>query len=353
MKLVKLENTKDGDKLAKTILSAEGTVLLGKGVELIPPYIKRLQQLQIHSVYIIDHRFPDLEVKDLVAEATRRESVKIIKKVMDRVKKGLSLESASVLKTVNTILDDILSQESLLVNLTDIRAYDDYTFAHSVNVCVLSLLVGTSLGYDQLKLRDLGMGALLHDLGKTMIPSSIINKNTSLTAEEFNQVKKHCKHGFETIRAKKEISLLSAHVALQHHERYDGKGYPQGLRGENVLEFARIVRIADVYDALLADRPYRKRYLPHEVYEYMMGSCYTNFDPRLIAHFLKHVPPYPNGTIVRLSTKEEAVVVKQNEGCLIRPVVSVLATEDLSLSKQIEYDLLENPSILVEEVLSN
>ena len=351
MRLVKVEKLKNGNKIAKTILSADGTVLLGQGVNLTPRYIKRLQEIGISSVYIVDERFPDLEVKDIVSETTRTESVKITKQIIERIRKGQDLESPKVLGTINGIIDDLLSQDSLVVNLNDIRTYDDYTFGHSVNVCILSLLIGITLGYDQIKLRNLGIGAILHDLGKVYLPSSILQKNSCLTLEEFKEVQKHCQLGFEIIRANQELNILSAHVALQHHERYDGRGYPQGLKGENILEFARIVAIADVYDALSSDRPYRKRYLPHEIYEYMMASCYSIFDPKLMAHFLKYIPPYPIGTLVRLNTKEKAIIIKQNDTCLIRPIVRVTTETDHAPNNPIEYNLLENPTILVEELL--
>lgn len=353
MRLVRIEELKSGEKTAKTILSADGTVLLGQGVILVPRYIDRLQEMGINSVYITDERFPDLEVKDIVSDFTRIESTKVTKQMMEKIQKGQALDSPKVITTINIIIDDLLSQESLVVNLNDIRTHDDYTFSHSVNVCVLSLLIGVALGYDQIKLRNLGIGAILHDLGKVHLPSGILRKNSCLILEEFKEIRKHCEIGFELIRANQDLSILSAHVAFQHHERYDGKGYPQGLKGENILEFARIVSIADVYDALSSDRPYRKRYLPHEIYEYLMASCYSIFDPKLMAHFLKYIPPYPIGTLVRLNTKEKAIVIRQNPGCLIRPVVRLVTESGQFSNHHAEYNLSENPTILVEEILGN
>jgi len=351
MRLVSLEKLKPGDKIAKPILSGEGTVLLGRGLQLTPKYLSKLQDLGINSVYIIDERFPDLEINDVVSETTRKESLKITKEMMEKIKNSNSLESTKILQTINAIIEDLLSQESLLINLNDLRTANDYTFAHSVNVCVLSLLMGTTLNYDQLKLRTLGIGALLHDLGKVCLPSDILQKNLHLTLEEFREMQKHCEKGFELIGANEDFSIFSAYIALQHHERYNGQGYPQGLQGEKILEFARIVAIADVYDALSADRPHRKRFLPHEIYEYLMASCYTSFDPKLMVHFLKYLPPYPNGTLVRLNTKEKAVVIQQNTSCLIRPIVKIISEE--AATNSVKYNLWESPTILVEEVLNN
>lgn len=351
MRLVNIKQVKSGQRLARAILSAEGTMLLGKGVELTPAYIKRLRELGVYSIYIADERFPNLQIKDIISESTRRESIKITQKLTEKIKQEMTIESPQVFQAVNSIIDELLNQENILLNLVDIRTHDNYAFSHSVNICVLSLLVGASLHYDQIKLRNLGIGALLHDLGKVTIPFSALGKNLSLTAEEFKKLKGHCDRGYELVRLQREFSIHSAHVALQHHERYDGTGYPQGLRGEEIHEFARIVGIVDIYDTLSTDRSYRNRYLPHEIYEYLMSSCYTSFDPKLTALFLKHVPPYPKGTIVQLNTKEKAIVTGQNVDCLVRPIVRVFEQNQQPINPPLEYDLLDNPTILIEDVI--
>lgn len=353
MRLVSLKQVKYGDKLARAVLAADGHILLGKGVELTPAYIRRLQELGVYSVYITDSRFPDLEVKDIIAETTRNESIKITKKISDKIKREMILPSPEVFQTVNFIMDDLLNQESVLVNLVDIRTQNNYNFSHSVNVCVLSLLLGAALGYDQIKLRNLGIGALLHDLGKTVIPSHVQGKNNGLTQQELKELRGHCEKGYELIRSQQDFSIHSAHTALQHHEKYNGQGYPQGLEGENIHEFARIVAITNIYDILASDRPYRNRYWPHELYEYLMSSCYTIFDPKLVALFLNHIPPYPNGTIVRLNSKEKAIVIGQNAHYLVRPIVRVFEQNQQTLAQPFEYNLLDNPTILVEEVIKS
>lgn len=347
--MVDLDNVKISSRLAQAILSSDGTVLLGKGVSLTQKYIERLKKMGIFSVYIIDERFPDLQFNDVISENTRMESINNTRKLTEQIKKGITIESPKVFQTINCIMDDLLSQKEILINLADIRTYDSYTFAHSVNVCVLSLLIGSSLQYNQIKLRNLGIGALLHDLGKVHISSDLINKDC-LTEAEITQLQEHCHKGFLLLQKQRDFSILSAHVAYQHHERYDGKGYPQGLQGENIHEFARIVAIADTYDNM-RNKPNGKINLTHEIYEYLMASCYTLFDPLMITHFLRHLPPYPNGTIVLLNTKEKGIVVNQNIGCLIRPIVRIFEKNDQLVPVQFEYNLLDNPTILVEKVI--
>lgn len=356
MRLVALDSIKEGSKLGKNIYSADGRVLLGEGVSLKKDFIQRLQKMGINSVYIMDDKFTELEVQlqldDIISDTTRRESIQVTKDSLERLIKGKPIEIPKVLNSVNNILDDLLSQDTLLVNLSDIRTFDDYTFAHSVNVAVLSLLMGIALGYDQLKLRNLGLGAILHDIGKTKLALEILNKPDKLTDEEFALVQKHSEDGFEMIRNSQELSILIAHIAYQHHEKYDGTGYPRGLKGTEINKLARIVAIADVYDALTADRPYRKRHLPHEACEYLMGACNSHFDHNLVSVFLKHVAPYPVGTVLELTTGEKAVVVRQHPDFLLRPVVMVYEKDGKELNRCFEYDLLTNPTIMVKQVLA-
>jgi len=356
MHLVHLDNIKPGSILGKTIISADGRVLLGEGISLSKEYIEKLKKLGINSAYIKNETLEKLEVQlnleDIISDVTRTEAVLVTKKTLNNIMKGKILEPAPVFSVINNIIDDLVNQESLLVNLSDIRSFDDYTFAHSVNVAVLSLIMGIALGYDQIKLRNLGIGALLHDIGKIKIPLNILNKAGKLTDEEFEIMKSHSAEGFQILRENREFTILIAHIAYQHHERYDGTGYPRNLKEKNIHKFARIVAIADVYDALTADRPYRKRILPHEACEYLMGSCNSHFDYQLVSIFLQHVAPYPIGTIVLLNTGEKAVVVEQNKHFLLRPILMVFEKDGQELSRAFQYDLLENPTVIIKEVVA-
>lgn len=350
MRLVDIDFIREGEVLGKSIYSAEGKILLGEGVPLSRDYLERLREMGISSVYLSDELFADVEIKDVINPVNRIEAIKITRESLEQVKLGKRIESPKLYKAVNNIVDDILANETILMNMVDIKSLNDYTFAHSVNVAVLSIIIGTSLGYDTIKLRNLGLGALLHDIGKTKVPSEILNKKGRLNEEEFNEVKKHCEYGLDIIRENRELSLLSAHIAYQHHEQYNGCGYPRGIKGEEITEFARIVSVAHVYDALTSDRPYRRRILPHEAYEYIMTFSHTQFDHTIASHFLKHVAPYPNGTIVQLNTREKALVIDQNIDCLLRPIVRVYEYQGKAIPRPFNYDLATNPTVLVEEV---
>ncbi|MHB8757788.1 MAG: HD-GYP domain-containing protein, partial [Bacillota bacterium] len=246
MKLVTVDRLQPGMVVAKTVFGADRQVLLASGMVVKPQFISQLRRRGVPSVYIIDERFPDIETTDVVSAETRVEALaatkEVLSEVKERAKSGLGkltgTEARKVKDQVNNIIDELIQNRDLVVNLTDIRAADDYTFGHSVNVCILSLMTAIGIGYEPQRLRELGIGALLHDVGKTQIPEEILNKPGVLSAGEFEEVKKHPTYGFEIVRRQDGLSSLSAHVAYQHHERSNGEGYPRGLIGTEIHEFA-------------------------------------------------------------------------------------------------------------------
>jgi HD-GYP domain-containing protein (c-di-GMP phosphodiesterase class II) len=171
-------------------------------------------------------------------------------------------------------------------------------------------MTGISLEYDELKLRDLGVGALLHDIGKIEIDPEILNKSGRLLPEEAVEIKGHPIKGFEILRKNPDISLISAHCAYQHHERFDGSGYPRRLNGEQIHEFAHIVAIADVYDALTSDVSYRRAVPVYEAIAIILKASGTLFDENLVNYFIENIAIYPIGTVVRLNTNQIGVVVR-------------------------------------------
>lgn len=330
MRKLSVDSLKPGMVVARAIYSADGQVLLNKGVVLKPSYIIRLKELGVPAVYIRDELLGDLEVEDIVSEQTRLAAVRAVKELFGNYQgRGMGhvpllVDSARIQRIVISLLEDLLDRKELMVNLTDIRALDDYTFAHSVNVCILALVTGLTLRYSREDLLHLGVGAMLHDIGKTCVPLHILNKPGKLTMEEYELVCRHARCGFDILRMQKSVSLVSARVALEHHERYNGSGYPQGLKGEEIHEFARITGVVDVYDALTADRVYRRAYPPHEAYEMLAGSGNFTHDFEIVKAFLANVAAYPVGTLVQLNSGDVGVVTGTARGHSHRPRVRLL-----------------------------
>ena len=353
MRRVSLEYLEPGMKIGRTIYSTDGRPLLVAGMVLNTHYIKRLIDYGIGSVFIKDDMFDEIEEPpDLISEQTRLESVRTVKELFHNLESKKRINLQGVKKTVKNLIDEVLSNREILVNFADIRNFDDYTFSHSVQVCVLSIITGISLGLDHIKLKDLATGALIHDIGKTRVDRELLNKPGDLTTEEFIEIKRHAERGFEILRANQDISLLSAHIAYQHHERWDGNGYPRGLREQEIHLYSRIVAVADVFDALVADRPYRKAYSTSQAISLMRRMSGSQFDPGILESFLVIVAEFPIGTVVALSSGEIGVVVDTNREKPILPVVRVIFSKRLKpLSVVKEIDLTKDASVHISRVL--
>lgn len=348
MRRVNIDSVRNDAKLARTIFNSEGGVLLTKGVTINESYIYRLREYGINEIYIDDLMSSGITVTDVVEDKTRKDSEVLVKKTMLNYSFSDSLDVEAVKRTVNKIIDELLSNRDIIYNLAEIRKVDDYTFEHSVNVCILSLITGIGLGFNIDRLRELGTGALLHDIGKLFIPKSILLKPTHLTVDEFETIKKHTVLGYDALKNSGKVNLTTAYIAFGHHERYDGSGYPLQLKSDNIQIYARIVAVADVYDALTSDRVYRKRLKPCEVYEYITSLSINHFDPKVIDSFVKYVTVYPVGTGVMLNTKERALVVRNNRHTPTRPVIRIVNDEYFKKVKSFkEIDLSEQSSIFI------
>lgn len=354
MRLLSIDNVKEGMRVARNIFSAEGHVLLTEGMTLTPGYIERLQELGVASLYIIDDQIGRIEVDELVTVQTRIHATRIIKETMTNIKSDHGWDSGKVVETVNQIMEELIANRHIVYNLVDIRAMNDYTFSHSIAVCILSLMVGVMANFGYHKLKELGIGAILHDIGKVFVSERILNKTGPLTPLEYLEVQKHTIFGYESLNNNDHIPKVSAHVAWQHHENYDGSGYPRGLKENMIHEFARIVSLADVFDALSTDRIYRKRFLPHETIEFIRDKGKSRFDPEFCKIFLQRVAPYPVGSTVLLNTGERAVVVKTSRELPARPVVKVIINKaGESVSQPVDIDLKTDLTVFIVEVLHN
>ncbi|MGD8188455.1 HD-GYP domain-containing protein [Brevibacillus ginsengisoli] len=332
MRLVSIRQVQSGMKLGKTIFTPDGKVLLGQGMVLNDRLIQGLIKSNIDSIYIEDDRTSDIIVKDVIRPQTRQTAIETIQSTIKQITNTNKLARRISVKDMglhfqqvfHAILGDIMGNEEILTHLSTISTYSGGMYHHSVNVAVLSTAVGMSLGYNKQQLTELGIGALLHDIGKIDLPKEMLDKETQWTAEEKEIAKQHCMNGFNILRKQHDLSLLSAHVALQHHERLDGSGYPQALKKSQIHEYAQIVGICDIYDSLTTPRPWRKRFMPQDALEYLLGSGGHLFSHHLIDSFRRHIAIFPLGSGVVLNTGETGVICKVDPDYCHRPTVRVL-----------------------------
>ncbi|AJY75676.1 HD-GYP domain-containing protein [Paenibacillus beijingensis] len=350
MKKVHLNSIQQGERLAKPIFQENGNVLLGAGVELTDRFIQRLTMLGIDMVYIEDAFTEGIVPVAPIRDETRKQAAGAVYKTVNSLVdlpanrgRAMSPETGRTFRTVfRDILNDLITREDVLVSLSDIHVTDAYLFQHSVNVAVLAGVMGIAKGYNRQQLEELGIGAMLFDIGMTQVPKELLNKKGDLTPQEKEMVQRHTVLGYDLIRKQHDISLLSAHCALQHHERYDGTGYPRQVGKDAIHMYAQIVGLADVYTALTSARPYRKRYTPSEAIEYLFAAGGTHFNLDLIKLFCSHISIYPISTTVLLNSGQVGVVSANNPVALHRPLVRIIREPDGSApSAPYELDLKE------------
>ena len=349
MRKIPLDVVKPGMVLAKDIFGETGQILLRADIEMKPRYLNYLEQAGIEYVYVRDERIKDITVDDPISEKTRHEARQLVREItrdiqangsVGKISKSINVQDREILNIVNKIIDELLDSKDAIVQLIDIRSKDNYLFAHSVNCAVLSTLAAKKMMYKPKELRWLATGALFHDLGMMAVPAEIVDKPGELADEEFESVKDHPERGYEIFKTTDLFDARAGAVVLQHHERYQGQGYPEGMAGKDINPLAQIAGIADVYDALTSDRPYRKAYKPNEAVEMLLSWGEELFDARILQQFLSVIAAYPVGFHVMLSSGESGLVVANNPGFTLRPVVRVLYRGERELDPHPEpYDI--------------
>lgn len=364
MRLVPIGCVVEGTAIAKDIMNSQGTILLKKGVVLNDALIKRVEENNVLSVYI-DDEYSDQEINDVIKPEVRQKTVLAIKETFENIERfniraknsDLNLNQRLMVKGMEKymdnlknmskyIVDEMTSNRNIMINLVDIKNIDTYTYQHSLNTAILSLILGIELKLRKDDLFPLFFGALMHDIGKAFLPSSVVNKRGNYSQEEMDKIREHPQLGYDYLKEHYGINSASKVVALQHHEKYDGSGYPKGMSGDHIHRFSRIVAIADCYDAMTSDTPNSVALPPNEAIEYIMGSAGTHFDFEMAKTFARKVIPYPEGTLVKLSSGTTAVVDLVNPNYPLRPRVKILQ-RGVSLDNLVAIDLMNEVSITI------
>lgn len=348
MRYTFIDNVQQGELLGKHIYAGDGRILLHEGVKLTVGLISKLRHMGVHFIYIKDERLEDIEIEEVISETTKREAMTTLTESYQFIQNKREVDSKQINQSVNKIIDEILSNEQMLLNLTDIRTADNQIFVHSINVCIIATVIGIKIGLDREKISELATGALFHDIGKT-IPDDPKAKKT----EADGDMNDHTWKGFNALRTIKEISTLSAHIALTHHEHVDGSGTPRGLVDKDIHLLAKIVSVANYYDNLISPLDGSKGMHPHEACEQIMGLTEKRFSHPVVWRFLRSIAFYPTGSQVRLSTGETGVVVGQHTGLPQRPIIRVFdlvgERDDYEIK---EVDLAKETTVFIKEILN-
>ncbi|OEF98708.1 HD-GYP domain-containing protein [Desulfuribacillus alkaliarsenatis] len=349
MKYASIDNVEPGHVLARSIYASDGRTLLNQGVHLTVGMINQLRRVGVQMLYIENKYTDDIKIVDVVSEETRRQARVNLATAVQSVQGGKDINTKEISVTVNNVIDDILKNKDVLLHLSDIRTDDNQLFIHSQNTCMIATLIGVKLGLPIPQLKDLAVGALLHDIGKVVKDKSLANDKLPTYAKEDSD--NHTWKGFNLLRKRHDISVVSAHIPLQHHENIDGSGFPRGVDGTEIQPLAKIVAVANYYDNLISNINNDNQLMPHEACEVMMGLANTYFEHDIVIKFLESIAIYPTGTSVLLTNSEVGIVVDQHNGLPARPIIRIINKgKDDDEPEVKEIDLAKETTIFIKKV---
>jgi HD-GYP domain-containing protein (c-di-GMP phosphodiesterase class II) len=310
MAYLKAEDLKPGMKLKSDFINERGRLFLAEGTVLTDNLIKRINELSIPYISIVQ----DTDAKETAAKHKTQYEIEtenfmqiykdthqVVKKLSEDVRFGRRLSLDGIRETVGTFIDLVFEDHNIIPKLQQIHMTDEYTYYHSMNVGVLTILIGKWLKMPHRDMRKLGYAGLFHDIGKCRIPLEILNKPDTLDAREWATMKRHPVFGYNILKKNHVLSNDVLMGVLMHHEREDGSGYPLGFKGREIHTYGKIVAVADIFDAMMSDRVYRKKRPPLQVAEYISDRSFDCLDPHISQVFLQGITRNFVGNLVRLN----------------------------------------------------
>lgn len=357
MRRIPMTKLQEGSVIATNIYDTNGNVVVRKNFKVNETIIDILKKYNVLAVYIIDEYSPSI-IKDTVEVELRIKVVSELRKMAQEFSKIEDGKKNKIIKAnyiknienlVNMLIDELYKKEELLIEQFDTRNWMDYYFYHSTNVAIMSIVIGMELNYSRKKLFNLGMAAILHDIGFAFLAKEIVYKFNGRTEYETEILKSHCEKGYRYL-SNYNINREILYPLLNHHEKVDGTGYPRGLKNKEIDEFSKIIAIADYYDEVMHSGFILEESMPNDILEQIMAYVGSSFDFELVKVFYKKVKPFLKGTVLRLSNGDVALVEGTIKGFPLRPIVRIIESKDSTkIGKCI--NLVDNLDISIVELI--
>lgn len=329
----RLDGLELGHVTAENIYSNDGSLLVREGTIISYELISKLKKHRVNfknvlSQISLEYREPDLiPAKELVT------SLKTVQTVFEDVLSPDSVSTTSAIpednielvkKVIDALMHTLSSSEELLYHVTEVMGVDEYTYRHSVNVTILSILTAKAMGYAESEIKEIALGALLHDIGKALVPGNLIKKKGRLTSEEETIMKEHPRFGYELVKNIDSLPKSVKDIVRLHHEKLDGSGYPNQISGLAIPRHVRLVTVCDMYDAMTTTRTYRKRMPLHTALEILMKDAVYKIDPEVYRQMTRTIRLFPTGMGVVLSDGRIGIVSKYRHQCPTRPIIHLV-----------------------------
>ncbi len=340
MRLVAFEDLKPNMIIADDFYGVRGEILAKRDTAITERYIESLAKYEIPFLYIFDEQGEGIEVKCSITSGARNEATQNLKMFYENIQSNASSSYSKYLdkckKSVEAIIDDVISEKIDLYDVFDIKLIENYRYQQPVNVMLISTIIGKNLGFSYMELYEMGLAAYFHDIGNLFIDEEILNKFEKLSEQEYEMIKKHAELGYKFAKEKLMLPMKTYLAIGQHHERFDGSGYPYKKIGKDINRYARVIAIADVYDALSSRRRQRKALNPAQAFKAIVEGSGSHFDPKFVRTFFNIVSPYPIGYTIKLADGNVGVVNKNYVGKPFNPMVKIFKDKDIWLKEPYE-----------------
>jgi len=336
MQLMAVDELKEGMVFAQDVVSDAFVNIVTESTIVTHEIIAKLEKLDIEFVYVHSEMMTEEETtfnqvepvfKNLDGEEALNynynKTVNKIKNIFNDLKFGVADIKSEMDGTLDPLLSGILHNNNILSSLRVMKYDDDYTLKHSLNVGLLSAMIGKWYGLNSVQVADLSLAGTLHDIGKSKVPRYILNKPGELSSQEFGIAQQHAVYSYEILKESRGFSDDICEGVLYHHERFNGSGYPQGMKGKTIPLYARIIAVADVFDALTSDKVYQGKVSPFLAAEILKSMSFEELDPEITNMFLKKIAEFYVGNKVLLNTGEEGEVVYLNKFSLTKPLIKI------------------------------